>query len=123
MARLFLADRQGTLVEPLGVGVLALIIVHIGQAVERDAVIGMVDAKTHLDSGFELLRFRECRGIVPRIVQLVESSEDRVEIALLRNGGRHSDDRKEERARQDAQAAQFNGASNGSDEAHRNPPC
>ena len=47
-AERLLADRQRALVELLGVGVLALRLVHDGQVVERDAVIGVVDAKTRL---------------------------------------------------------------------------
>jgi hypothetical protein len=81
----------------------------------------VVNAKTCLHHRLEVLRFHERRGIIACGIEFIESLLDRVEIALLRGGGRQVDDQKEERARQDALAAQHNGASSGSDEAHRKP--
>jgi hypothetical protein len=64
-----LLDRQGTLVEPLCVRVLAFRLVYGGQAVEGCGVIGMVNAKFYLDACFELLGFDEGRGVVGLSIQ------------------------------------------------------
>ena len=44
-AERLLADRQRALVEPLGVGVLALLLVHVGQVVEGAGHVGVVCAE------------------------------------------------------------------------------
>ena len=122
LAERLVQDRQRALVEPLGLGVLGLRLVHVGQVVECVAVISIVDAKPRLHSSLVLLRLHERRGIIACIIEFIKPPEDRVEIALLCRGWGQVDDHKEERARQDAQAAQHNGASSGSDETHRKPP-
>ena len=103
-AECLLTDRQRALVQPLGVGVLALRLVHHGQVVEGEAVIGMVNTKTRLHHGLELLRFHERRGIIARIIEFIELLVDRVEVTLLRRGRRRADDHEEDRAGEHTEA-------------------